>query len=1422
MNKVLLILFSVSFLAYSQAQTLEQGENQSTATWVQMMQDPNANFYDIQAAFYSYWEGKTIEKGKGYKVFKRWEHYMEPRVYPTGNIKLPSQTYENYKLWERDAEIRTEKSLSGDWSFLGPIGKPVGGGAGRLNFVRFDPNNINTIYVGAPDGGLWKSTDNAVSWSTNTDQLAVIGCSDLAINPTNSQILYLATGDGEASDSYSVGVLKSTDGGTTWNTTGLTWTASQGRTISKLLIDPSNPNMLLAATSAGLWRTIDAGVTWTSVNTGPYNDIEFKPGDSNTIYATGSSLRKSTNNGANWTTISSGLPSSNVERISIAVTAANASYVYLLYGQSSDQGLLGIYRSTDSGTTFTQRADGSPNYLGWNSDGSDSGGQAFYDLTIAASPTNAEQVLIGGVNTWKSTNGGQNFTIMSHWTGSGAPYAHADHHDIQYLNGTTIYDANDGGLFKSTNTGTSWSDVSANLVIAQQYRIGTSASTQNLIIAGHQDNGTNRLNGATWTQVYGGDGMDCFIDRTNNSIMVGSYVYGDYYKSTNGGSSFSDITNGLPVGQGSAEWLSVIHQDPVTANTYYAGGRSALYRTTNGGSSWSALGTPTGSGSVVEFAIAPSNNQVIYAIKNNSISKSTDGGTNWTSITAGLPISGLLLTNVAVSNTDANVVYVTFSGYNVANKVFKSTSGGTSWSNITSGLPNVPCNTIVYHNSSANDAVYVGTDVGVFYKDNNLASWTMYSTNLPRVAVRDLEIFYPTGRLRAGTYGRGTWDSDLYTNATLPVAGFTANSQVVCGGQTVTFTNTTGGGATSYEWSFTGGTPSTSTAINPTITYNIPGMYAVQLIAINGIGSDTLLQTNYITVTEGQALPFNEGFTAAGFPYANWTVSDLQINGTWLRTLEAGNNPTPNDAVLFDNYGIDDRGFNDEFKIPNLNLSTTTDATLSFDVAYAPYDAVNYDSLEVLISTDCGQSYTSIYLKGNTDLATAASTTASFTPASNQWRTESVDLTPYVSASNVEIVFRNIAGYGNRLFLDNLNIVGTPGTPPTASFTQTSNTICPTQTVSYTNTSLDNPTMYQWTFEGGTPATSSLQNPVVTYNSAGTFDVELIVTNGFGSDTLTLINQINVNVAPAIPTITASGPLTFCQGGSVTLTSSSAAGNTWSNTETTQSIVVSTAGSYTVTNTNGTCESSSTATTVIVNPIPNAPVISASGATTFCQGGSVTLTSSVATGNTWSTGPTTQQITVNTTTSNISTTTTASGCTSPPSNVINVTVNPLPVVTFDNLASICDTASPLLLNTGTPVGGSYSGLGVISGSFDPGIVSLGAHTITYTFTNANNCIGNDQATITVVSCEGSGVEEAILNGFIIFPNPTQDFIYLKGEKLSSYTTIEIINLDGKVVKSIKIDASEMKVSVEGLASGSYNVRISNADKEVIQKIQVIK
>jgi PKD repeat protein len=555
-----------------------------------------------------------------------------------------------------------------------------------------------------------------------------------------------------------------------------------------------------------------------------------------------------------------------------------------------------------------------------------------------------------------------------------------------------------------------------------------------------------------------------------------------------------------------------------------------------------------------------------------------------------------------------------------------------------------------------------------------------------------------TGNVSFGTNDcdEGTYNFQLSgTGAvTPPVADFSANPTTVCSGASVAFTNLSTG-ATSYSWNFgASATPSTSTAANPTVVFPTAGTYSVTLTATNAFGTDVETKTNYITVLNGTgaALPLTQGFAAATFPPAGWSILNANSSATWVRTTAAGAAPTAGNSMMFDNFNIND-ATDDEVRILPVSTVGMVSAQLTFDVAYAPYDATNFDGLEVLVSTNCGVSYTSVYSKSATVLATAAATTSAFTPTAAQWRNETVSLTPYIGQGSVIVAFRNLSGYGNRLFVDNINITGVTGTPaPAASFTASPTNVCAGQSVAFTNTSTNSPTLYSWSFPGGTPSTSTAANPTVTYATAGTFNVSLTATNSGGSNTSTQTNYITVNAIPAAPTVSAGGPTTFCTGGSVVLTSSSATGNLWSNGATTQSITVTASGTYSVSVTSGGCTSASSAgTTVTVNPIPAAPTVSAGGPTTFCSGGSVVLTSSSATGNLWSNGATTQSITV-TASGTYSVSVTSGGCTSPSSAGTTVTVNPIPAaptVSAGGPTTFC-TGGNVVLTSSSATGNLWS------------------------------------------------------------------------------------------------------------------------------------
>ena len=802
---------------------------QNDKSWAKMGSSKNETFYSVQEKFNQYWENKAPEKGQGYKIFKRWENQIADKIYPSGDMSLPSHTYPNFIEWQqrynnklaRNANSKMKATLtSSQWVSLNQnaIASGYDSGSGRLNFVTFDPNNpTTTMFVGAPDGGLWKTTDGGTTWTTNTDYLPIIGCSGLVIDPNNTDIMYLATGD-RGSDRSSIGVMKSTDGGLNWNTTSLVFTAQDEYKINKIVMDPNQSNIMLVATNKGIFKTTDGWATHTApsgTETSPtftFFDIEYKPGSSTVAYAGGYEMYKTSDGGDNWDYIdSANLPNANdVIRIELAVTEADSDYVYAIVGRESDSGFEGFYRSTDSGDTFTKQSSAStPNIL--HSDmaptAASEGGQANHDLAIAVSPNNEDKITIGGVNQWQSVDGGLNWTRITYWRGTDpnhpgegdAPeaYMHADVQYLQYLPGdtatTTLFATCDGGIYKSTDDGISWTDITSNIAVGQQTNIELSETTEDFYFAGLQDIGSLLHKNGAWSVLTGGDGEDGFIDRTNDNYIVSSTTNGDFFLSTDGGTDYRDVTWTIPLPKG--QWFSPIEQDPGNVDNVYIGGRPHLYVSTDmfsGNSDFThsktgAIAPSPADKNILSFEIAPSSNNVIYVIKENIISKSTNTGSTWTDISAGLPVANAKLKDLTISNTDASKVWVVFSGYSDGEKVYKTTDAGATWVNVSNGLPNIPMNTVVYRKNSLYDEVYIGADLGVYAIDNNVSSAVPFLTDLPKCAVQDLEIFYPTestGIIRAATYGRGSWQANLSTGplvtlGTDEVAGLSSQAPVL-------------------------------------------------------------------------------------------------------------------------------------------------------------------------------------------------------------------------------------------------------------------------------------------------------------------------------------------------------------------------------------------------------------------------------------------------------------------------------------------------------------------------------------------------------------------------------------------------------------------------------------------------------------------
>jgi len=632
------------------------------------------------------------------------------------------------------------------------------------------------MWVGAPAGGIWKTEDYGATWICLSDDLPVIGISDIVVHPYAPDTIYIATGERDGWTTFSIGVLKSTDGGLHWDTTGLNYLAEDLEAVNKLLINPENPEVLIAATSKGIYKTNNSGGSWNKVlNASFVKELMFKPGNSNIIYATtfningGANIYKSTDGGNSFDLMTNtGIDYSQVCRITLATSPANSNIIYALCCDKYHHGLYGLFRSVDDGLSWESTIYGTDaDIVGYTTNGNIEGGQGWYNLSIAISPTDPNEILVGGTHIWKSIDGGFNFEFKDNGWIVNPDWIHGDQHEFRNSPITnTLFAGNDGGIYCSYNGGEDWIDISEGLQILQIYRIGVSATNQDLTITGAQDNGSMMFENNDCVSITGGDGMECIIDFENPNIMYTSLQNGILLRSSNHGHSFYDIT---PSGAGSGAWSTPFCMHHNNPEILYAGYQE-VFKSTNSGSTWEQISENlTGPNPLERLVVAESNENHIYAATYFKIWKTQDGGENWIDITAGLPNhnyppvpwEALTFYDVVVSPIDPNKVWVTYSNFVEGEKVYKSIDGGNTWENISGNLPNFPVNCIEYQKGS-NDGIYIGTDAGVFYTDNDLNEWADMSEGLPNVVVTELEIQYNANKIVAGTYGRGLWESPLF------------------------------------------------------------------------------------------------------------------------------------------------------------------------------------------------------------------------------------------------------------------------------------------------------------------------------------------------------------------------------------------------------------------------------------------------------------------------------------------------------------------------------------------------------------------------------------------------------------------------------------------------------------------------------------
>ena len=768
----LIVAFVTLILSVGRSQNLSDidesnGDTANYPYWIEMMQDSNANVFETVEAFEKYWENRPDRKGSGYNPFKRWEWYIKHKINPDGSRLAPDH---DLKAWEAYQEShRSVTEFPGDWENIGPIMLPSSPnlfmGNGRVNGIAFHPIDADIFYVGAPAGGLWKTADGGQNWEPLTDGQPTLGVSAMVIDYTNPDIIYIGTGDKDADESAGMGVYKSIDGGETWaqSNTGMGMV-----TVKRMVQHPTFNDIILVLTKVGIYKTTDAGQNWEQKLSGNGGDILFKPNDPSVMYAVkGTRFWRSTDTGESWLQITSGLPTDN-NRAVIGVSPNQPDYVYFLATHSYD--FYGLYRSTDGGSTFELRST-SPNIMGWECDGG-AGGQAWYDLDIAVDPLDSDIIYAGGINCWKSIDGGQTWLMVSNQFGECGVYpVHPDIHVFEYnpLDGK-LYVGNDGGIWWTDDDGTTWNRIVDGLAIGQQYKLGQSKLISNHISAGFQDNGISTYHTDTWMQSEMlADGMETAMDIADTMLGYGCREFGPMYRRVN--DSATKIIAGPGIGGITeyGDWVTPFCQHETNPDVMFLGYQN-LWRATNlldEDPSWTKISNGTGTLLVVEHA--PADENIFYFATASGLYRSDnvmDVTPVFSNLTNQLPGPGRV-TDIEAHPLNQDVVYITLN-----RKVYKSEDKGLNWEDISGTLPDVYLSDLAYYNRTNFEGLYVASNVGVFFKDESMEDWVNFSDGLPAaILASEVEIFlHPEDpamdRVSISTYGRGLWRSVTYSNPT--------------------------------------------------------------------------------------------------------------------------------------------------------------------------------------------------------------------------------------------------------------------------------------------------------------------------------------------------------------------------------------------------------------------------------------------------------------------------------------------------------------------------------------------------------------------------------------------------------------------------------------------------------------------------------
>jgi hypothetical protein len=706
------------------------------------------------------------------------------QIDPEALLYLTRVEHERRVLEQRQG-IGVEAIAGNVWSSIGPTN-----GAGRAIALALHPSLPNIAIIGAAGGGAWKTSNGGLAWTSLTDTLPNLSVGAIAYAPSDANRVYLGTGEGGYASDFipGIGLLASDDGGATWNLPASVLASM----FYRITVHPTNANDLIVATNRGALRSTDGpGGPWSTViastpgitaGYGDVTDIVRDPTNASVLYAATwdrnrwcarnscipsqtfapSTVLKSIDGGVTWIPAAIGLPLSTstvrVERMSIAIAPSSPSTLYALTALfDAETGLTSshVYKTTNGGVSWSETGlVASDDQRVYNLLGT----QGWYDNTIVVAPGDANTVIAGGIQYARTTDGGATWVYPF-----ATPTPHVDVHDLRYDVAGTLWIANDGGIWTSTDHGSNATNRNAGLVTRQYYAMAMDRVNRNRILGGTQDNGTNfrpDVGGTSWSSFSGGDGFQCFIHPDAPAVALSTFQFAELLRTKTASSPVPLTAPSGPIFDATETkpFFSILRADPANGSILYLGS-TRVWKSTTAGDAWvplptnNVVGGTWGDDTIRAIAIAPSDPATIVVAKAGRVLRSIDGGSSWTVITSGLP--GRTVTNLEISPANRNTAYVTLAGASGASVYF--TTDGINWSTRASGLPSYSTHVVRFDPTDVS-TLYVGTDVGVYRSTDGGATWNPFGTGMPAVSVYDIQILSDGSVLRAATHGRGIWE----------------------------------------------------------------------------------------------------------------------------------------------------------------------------------------------------------------------------------------------------------------------------------------------------------------------------------------------------------------------------------------------------------------------------------------------------------------------------------------------------------------------------------------------------------------------------------------------------------------------------------------------------------------------------------------